>query len=303
MKVLVLHTLPPASAGPDRTTGEFQLHDAAANIVTALDAGVAAGIRGEVAELIAVLGATKPDVVFNLCEAPQGRPDLEAQFAGILELMGVPFTGNRSETLALCRRKDRTKAVLAAAGVAVPRASGLPAIVKPMDEDGSAFLHAGSICNSDGDVARETARLGGRALVEEFLPGREFVVSLWGRSIPEHHSIGETVYQNGLRLITYEGKWNEGSADYLNSPLTYTPDPDDGQREAILGIARAAWIAVGARGYIRVDVRLNAAGEPRVLDVNPNPELGPDVGICRAAEEAGWTWAQFVQKQVEWALP
>ena len=302
-KVLVLHSLPPDVAGTDRAANEFQLHDAAANIVAAFPGSVAAGVRGEVAELIGVLGATRPDVVFNLCEAPQGRPDLEAQFAGMLELLGVPFTGNSSETLALCRRKDRTKAVLAAAGVAVPGASGLPAIVKPVDEDGSAFLHAGSICNSAEDIARETARLGGRALIEEFLPGREFVVSLWGRNTPDHHSIGETVYQNGLRLITYEGKWHEGSADYLNSPLTYTPDLDDSQRQAILGLARGAWAAVGARGYIRVDVRLNAAGEPRVLDVNPNPELGPDVGICRAAEEAGWTWARFVQKQVEWALP
>ena len=224
MKVLVLHTLPPASAGPDRTTDEFDLGEVARNLVGAIPGGVAAGIRGEAAELIALLDATRPDVVFNVCEAPQGRPDLEAQLAGMLELLGVPFTGSPSDTLALCRRKDRTKAVLAAAGVAVPRADGLPAIVKPADEDGSAMLHAGSICNSAEEIARETARLNGRALVEEFLPGREFVVSLWGATTPDHHAIGETIYENGLRLITYAAKWEVESADFINSPLTYTPE-------------------------------------------------------------------------------
>jgi D-alanine-D-alanine ligase-like ATP-grasp enzyme len=52
---------------------------------------------------------------------------------------------------------------------------------------------------------------------------------------------------------------------------------------------------------MRVDLRLDEAGAPRVLDVNPNPELGPGVGICRAVQEAGWTWEQFVRQQVEWA--
>ena len=261
MKVLVLHTLPPASAGPDRTTDEFDLGEVARNLVGAIPGGVAAGIRGEAAELIALIDATRPDVVFNVCEAPQGRPDLEAQLAGMLELLGVPFTGSPSDTLALCRRKDRTKAVLAAAGVAVPRADGLPAIVKPVDEDGSAMLHAGSICNSAEEIARETARLNGRALVEEFLPGREFVVSLWGATTPDHHAIGETIYENGLRLITYAAKWEVESADFINSPLTYTPELDEELRDKILAAAKGAWIAVGARGYIRVDVRLDAQGD------------------------------------------
>ena len=216
-------------------------------------------------------------------------PTSKRSSPGLLELLGVPFTGSPSDTLALCRRKDRTKAVLAAAGVAVPRADGLPAIVKPADEDGSAMLHAGSICNSAEEIARETARLNGRALVEEFLPGREFVVSLWGATTPDHHAIGETIYENGLRLITYAAKWEVESADFINSPLTYTSELDDGLRDQILAAAKGAWIAVGARGYIRVDVRLDAQGMPRVLDVNPNPELGPGVGICRAAQEAGWT--------------
>jgi hypothetical protein len=51
-----------------------------------------------------------------------------------------------------------------------------------------------------------------------------------------------------------------------------------------------------------VDTRLNGEGTPVVLDVNPNPAIGPGIGICRSVEEAGWTWESFVRRQVEWAL-
>ena len=80
-----------------------------------------AKVRGEPREILALLEAHAPDVVFNLCEAPLGRPELEPHVAALLEWAGVRFTGSGSETLALCRRKDRVAAVLAGAGVPVPQ--------------------------------------------------------------------------------------------------------------------------------------------------------------------------------------
>lgn len=53
---------------------------------------------------------------------------------------------------------------------------------------------------------------------------------------------------------------------------------------------------------MRCDVRLDASGCPRVLDVNPNPDVTPDMAMHRAVEEAGWTWERFVRRQVEWAV-
>ena len=141
----------------------------------------------------------------------------------------------------------------------------------------------------------------GPLVIEEFLPGREFVVSLWGQRQPDHVSIGETLFQHGLRLITYAAKWDIESADYANSPLSYAVELDDPLRAAIVAAAQGAWRAVAARGYARIDVRLDAAGQPRVLDVNPNPEIGPEVGIHRAVLEAGWTWPRFVNAQLAWA--
>ena len=301
MKILVLHTLPPAECGSGRSTGEFELNAAAINVASALDNAIVAGVRGEAAEILSLVEAQRPDVIFNLCEAPLGKPGMEAHAAALFEWMGMSFTGSGSETLALCRHKHRMNAVLAAHGVPVPRAGVFPAIVKPADEDGSAGIDVDSICEDAAAVQRARARWPGPVVVQEFVDGREFAVSLWGRNTPDHVAIGETIFRNGLRLNTYAAKWEPESADFADSPLDYRTEVDASLREGVVAAARGAWRASEARGYLRVDVRCNAQRAPVVLDVNPNPELGPGVGICRAVQEGGWTWEHFIRRQVEWA--
>lgn len=306
MKILVLHTLPPSIAEDGRTTGEFDLNEAANAIGAVLPDSAVVGVRGNPAEVIAVLEAHRPDVVFNLCEAPQGRPDLEPHIAALLEMSDVRFTGSGSETLWLCRRKDLTNAILSVAGVPIPEAFDpaaprFPCIVKPADDDGSAGICNDSICETAADVGQAIAKIPGPALVQEFLQGREFAVSLWGRNDPEYSSIGETVFLNGLRLVTYSAKWHVESADFADSPMYYDSPIEPELRAALIEAARGAWRAVGARHTLRVDLRLDRNGRPCVLDVNPNPEIAPEVGISRAVREAGWAWPDFIHKLVEWA--
>jgi len=300
MRVLVLSTLPPAVLRPGRVDGEFDLSAAAVSVAGALPGSRAVGVRGEPHEILAALDAHRPDVVFNLLEAPLGRPDLEAHAAALLEWRGVRFTGSGSETLALCRRKDRTRGVLAAAGVPVPAAGGFPCIVKPAGEDGSAGIDVDSVCPDAAAVERATKRIADPVVVEDFLPGAEYVVSLWGRTAPDHVSVGEVEFRNGLRLNTYASKWLVESDDFRNSSLHYHTPIDPELRTDLVAAARGTWRAVGLRGYARLDLRRDAAGIPRVIDVNPNPELSPEVGIHRAVVEAGWSWEQFIGEQVAW---
>jgi len=281
---------------------EFDLAAAAHGIVDILDRATSIGVRGEPSEIIDILRLHRPGIVFNLLEAPLGRSELEPHAAALLEWTGTRFTGSGSETLALCRRKDRVNAVLAAAGIPTPRPDRFPCIVKPADQDGSVGIDAMSICANAAERDAALRRLAGPGVAEEFLPGREFVVSLWGRAGPNFTSIGETVFRNGLCLLSYAAKWDTESADYANSPLFYDPPIDPPLRAALLEAARGAWRAVAARGYLRVDLRLDGEGCPRVLDVNPNAEIGgPDVGIGRAVVEAGWRWQDFLRSQVDWA--
>ena len=302
MRVLILHTLPPDATDPGRWTEEFDLHSSAREVASALPGAAVCGVRGEIREILDALSHHAPDVVFNLCEAPLGKPEFEAHVAGLFEWAGVRFTGSGSETLALCRRKDLTKAVLAGVGVSVPRPGVFPCIVKPAAEDGSAFLRADSVCADEGEAARALPRLPGPAVVEEFLPGREFAVSLWGRSDPDHVAIGETLFLGDVRLRTYAGKWYEEHEDYRNAPLVYDSGIDAALFDAVAGAAKDAWRATGIRGYAGIDVRLGRDGLPCVLDVNPNPALNADVGVHRAMREIGWRWEEFVKCQVNWAL-
>jgi D-alanine-D-alanine ligase len=300
-RILVLHTLAPEAVSPGRSADEFDLRGSASAIAEALPHAAVAGISGELGEMLETLRAHRPDIVFNLCEAPLGRTDFEPHAAAVLEWMRIPFTGSGSEALALCRRKDRTNAVLAAAGVPVPRAGVFPCVVKPADEDGSAGITHDSLCADEASAERVRARVHGPAIVEEFLPGREFAVSLWGRESADHVSIGETIFLNGLRLNTYVGKWDLESPEWADSPLVYGCEIEASLRQKLAETARAAWLATGIRGYARIDIRLDAEGAPRVLDVNPNPSIEPGVGVHRAAVEAGWSWSEFVHRQLEWA--
>ena len=86
-----------------------------------------------------------------------------------------------------------------------------------------------------------------------------------------------------------------------NTPIVYDCEMEPALRAAVVEAACGAWEVVEARGYLRVDIRLDAGGRPHVLDVNPNPEIAPGCGLHQAVCEAGWEWPRFVQKQVEWA--
>ena len=298
MKVLVLYSIPP-EARLDRVPVELSVTLAAEGVAGALPDAVIEGV-GEAREVLGALEKHQPGVVFNCCEAPLGRPDREPHVAALLEWLGVPFTGATSECLALCRRKDRVNPLLTNAGIAVPRDGGFPCIVKPADEDGSYGVWTGSICENAAEVERARGYLSGQILVEEFLPGREFTVSLWGARTPDHVSIGETLFAGGMRLKTYFGKWHEGY-ESRNTPLAYDSEIEPALRAAIIEAARGAWRVVEARGYLSVDARLDQAGCPRVIDVNPNPEIAPGFGMHRAVREVGWEWPHFIRKQIEWA--
>jgi len=302
VRVLVLHTLPPEKTDADRWEWEFDLEDSVDCVVTAVPDARVVGVRGEPREILDAIARENPDVVFNLCEAPLARPHLESHAAALFEWLRIPFTGSGSATLALCRRKDLTKAVLNAAGIPVPRSGIFPCIVKPVDEDGSAGIYSDSVCENEADMERAIDRLSAPALIEEFLPGREFVLWLWGPSGPEHAAIAETLFQGGVRTHTYQGKWDNTSYEHLNAPVVHDGVLDTVLHERLVDMAKQAWRATGLRGYASIDIRLDEAGSPYVLDVNPNPALNTGVRLYRAVEESGWTWEQFVKRQLEWAF-
>lgn len=267
------------------------------------------------AQVAAFVSALRADVVFNLVEALGGDARLEPAFAWALELQRLRYTGAPPRAMTLCLEKPVAQAVLRAAGVLVPRhvvlthgdeplaGLNLPAIVKPAREDASHGIDSASVVH-DESALRTRARhviehYAQPAIVEEFIAGREINVGLLvtprGLETLPLSEIDYAGFPPGMpRIVSYAGKWIETSRDWALTQVVAARDLDDAQRTRIESIALRAFDVLGLRGYGRVDMRLDARGEPFVIDVNPNPDISPDAGFALAAARAGWSHADVV---------
>lgn len=260
-----------------------------------------------VERVLVLLADPSPDVVFNLIEGFGGASSGEAHVTGLLELLGLPYTGCPPGAQALCHSKARTKAILRGSGLPtarfavvrpgdpVPRWDGpWPAIVKPEAEDASLGIDQGSVAGSPEAIVEGVARLrvrhGGGVLIEAYLPGREFNLGILALSEPEALPVAEIVYQmpeGSWPILTYHAKWAVGSVEDLASrprcPAEIGPD----LAGELARLAVDAFRATGCRDYARVDLRLGAGGAPMILEVNPNPDIGPSAGWARALRASG----------------
>ena len=273
-----------------------------------------------VAGLIGALADFSADVVFNLIEGFGGSSGGEGHITGLLELLGLPYTGCPPEAQMLGHSKARTKAVLRGlglptatfavveAGEPVPDWPGpWPALVKPEAEDASLGIDQRSVVESPEALAQAIERLRARhpgaLLIEAYLPGREFNVGVLALPEPEALPIAEIIYkppEGSWPILTYAAKWAEGSADDLASRPRCPAEVDEELAARLAGLAVAAFRATGCRDYARVDFRLDGEGSPMILEVNPNPDIGPKAGLARAIRakelDHGATLARLVEQ-------
>jgi D-alanine-D-alanine ligase len=271
----------------------------------------------DIARLSSRLRRLRPDVVFNLAERPLDCNEKEPHAAALLELLDLPYTGNGPLSLTVCKNKAITKQILMAHGIPTPHyrvcsrvvqgTNGLmfPLMVKPLTEDGSLGIAEESIVANHNELRQRVRYLHEQhrqdALVEEFLAGREFSLTVLGngtldapyRVLPP----GELVYHSERwRVCTFLAKWDEDHPSYAAVEARYPGDVSGSLRRKLERLTLDCARIFEIRGYARIDFRLNARDEPCVLEVNPNPDLGPGTGMTRTAESAGMNYAQFLQE-------
>src|SRR5881397_2351392 len=175
--------------------------------------------------------ARRADLVFNLCEGVHGRSEWEEHVVGALEFAGVAVTGASLWTIAASRRKPIANALLAHAGLPVPRwtvaqgkideAFPLPAIVKPAAEDASAGVDRGSVVSDRKALRARVAAMTEQfdeVLVQQYVPGREFNVGFVGsRTLPIAEIDFTGMPEGTWPILTYAAKWHVGSAEDLGS--------------------------------------------------------------------------------------
>lgn len=268
------------------------------------------------------LSSIEADVVFNLFEGFAGLPRTEAEVAEYLEEFNLPFTGSPASALLLALDKAAAARELRRQGIRTADHQLLdgdnitefrlkfPCIVKPAADDASHGLSENSLVFDTGALAGEVKATverydGAPALVEEFLPGREFNVTVFGAAQPEILPLSEIIYTlpEGLpNILTFAAKWEPQSSYFQNTNVKCPAVVTSDLAADLRSLALAAFKAIGCRGYARIDIRLDSEGRPVVLEVNANPDLSPDAGTVRQAKKSGLSYKGMVSRIIEFAM-
>ena len=233
-----------------------------------------------------------PTVVFNLA---QSALEHEAPFAGVLELLGFPYTGSGLLGIALTRDKVRSRQVLNAAGISVPRFVELPPgsrtvsadlsppfIVKPARlGGGSAGVYANSVVKTRKDAISRARKLwthvGSSAVCDEFVIGREFRVGAMEERSGRFRLVGVTEClfpraSPGWGFKTHAIRMNPRVRD-AHGVESVVPTLSRALVRELDEIADRSCRLLDVRNYATLDVRLDAEGRCFVIEVNANPGL------------------------------
>ncbi|HEY5349013.1 MAG TPA: D-alanine--D-alanine ligase [Candidatus Lustribacter sp.] len=247
----------------------------------------------------------RPDAVFNALHGTGGE---DGTIQGVLEWLGIPYTGSDLTSCALAMDKHLTKKLLAAEGLPTPAwdtfdlAGGtlpllpgslnLPLVVKPRSSGSSAGV---SIVRTHEEwtkamigVAPKTTQI----LAEEFIPGREFSSGVLGE---EALPLVEVIA--GDEFYSYDAKYKPGGSRHL------IPAPIDGDLTARLQmLALSVHRLLGLRDYSRTDFIVTKEGRPYVLEINALPGLTPLSLLPDEARAAGISFEALIDRLLQFAL-
>ncbi len=295
-------------------------------VVAGHDADLVSMQGRDLVEVLGRLVRDQPDLVFNLCESLCGVARNELAVPAVLDLHGIAYTGSDTMGLGMALFKPRTKDVLIGRGIATPpyrvmatladvervaaEPLDYPWFLKLANEDASVGITEANVLVDGAALAARAkallAEFGSPLLAERYVEGREVNVTLlgWGphvEMLPMHEIDFAAMPAGRPHIVSYAAKWDEAHVDYDGTRPVPIRDASPALQAAIEQTARAAWHAVGLRDYGRIDLRIDAAGVPWVIDVNPNCDISPDAGVARAAAVAGMSYPALVSRIAELA--
>jgi len=237
----------------------------------------------------------------------------------LLDEQNVPHLGSSAEAVAIGLDKGKTKGLLDENCIPTPRyfiadrrdcdvrhpaeGVGYPLIVKPLREGGHIGIGVDSIVHDDAGLHQAVNRIIDNhhqpALVEEYITGsemREFSVGILDGETRLFTPV-EIDYES-MQVETAILSYEAAEKDLERIKLVR----EDAIRDEIIGLAERTFVAVGARDYSRVDIRMNRSGF-YVLEINVMPGLGPHSFLPQAAKMIyALEYDQFIQKLAENSL-
>jgi len=266
------------------------------------------------------LKETEPDIVFNIAEGIHGQ-SRESQIPAMLDLLQIPYTGSDALTLGICLNKVRTKEILSYHKIPTPEfkvannhtpifnhSFEFPLIVKPISEGSSKGILNSSLVKNYDDLNKEIERVldeyNQPALIEEYLPGREFTVAIIGNdeeaNVLPIIEIKYDKYPVGVEhLYSYEAKWildtKVSDFDVFECPASLDSDLE----KQIIDTALNTYKVLCCKDWSRVDIRMNKNEIPSIIEINPLPGVMPDPNenssLPKAANAAGIDYQSLIQ--------
>lgn len=255
---------------------------------------------------IDALRVLEPDVVFNALHGPGGE---DGQIQGILDWMGLAYTGSSLEPAAIAMDKHLTKKLLSAEGLPTPAwdtfdlgggtlpllpgSLDLPLVVKPRYEGSSAGVSVVKTHEQWTASMIAAAQRYSQILAEEFVAGREFSCGILGEdALP----VVEIV-PNQDEFYSYDAKYKPGGSTHL------VPAPIDDDLCARLKML-ALWVhrLIGLRDYSRTDFIVSKEGRPYILEINALPGLSPSSLLPDECASLGISYEALIDRLVNYAI-
>ncbi len=326
MRIVVLHNEPGEDAAVAETDVLVQLQAVASALRTLRHDTIQLSCTLDLESARSRLLELEPDVVFNLVESLGGTDRLMTLATMLLDALNLPYTGTSTEAILSTSNKLTSKQRMRAAGLPTPGwfhagTANVPPestvalqdsswILKPVLEHASFGMDDNAVVTaSDPPSLFEQLRERERQLerpcfAERFVAGREFNLSLLCGQVLPPAEIDFAAFPAGKpRIVGQRAKWDQDSFEYQQTLRTFHfPASDQELLNKLVELAKSCWRLFGMAGYARVDFRVDALGQPWILEVNANPCLAPDAGFAAALAEAGTGYEDAIQRIVDDAL-
>ncbi len=276
------------------------------------------------ATLMADLTSRRPHFVLNLCdEGFNNDAFLEMHVPALLEMFDIPYSGAGPACLGLCYNKALVRGIAEAIDLPVPAEtyfnsddlaatipSGVfPALIKPNFGDSSIGITQHAVVHTWEEAIAYLNNLRQQLpcsaiLIQEFLTGPEYSIGIIGnpgancRVLPVLEVDYSRLDPALPRLLTYESKWIPDSP-YWSQIVYREARLDEDTRRKLTDYANILFERLGCRDYARFDFRADAAGEAKLLEVNPNPGWCWDGKLNLMAEMAGLRYADLLRLILE----
>jgi len=241
--------------------------------------------------------------------AMHGKYGEDGTVQALLELRGLKYTGSKVLSSAISMDKEMSKILLKHYSINTPawmavgikeklsadiaalikEEVGYPCVIKPNDQGSTVGL---TVCDNESqvtDAIRLAHKFSDKALIEEYIPGRELTVAVFdGKALP----VLEIKPKHGL--YDYECKYTKGMTEYI-VPADVVKDVwDELQKLALL-----TFKALGCEGYGRVDFRLNPENVPYVLEINTLPGMTATSLVPKMAKAAGISFEELIDRIIK----